>query len=120
MVTTVQAIDISLLRYIPDLLAWAIGIAAAIIMVRQGGLKDEKLLLAGCILMLLAPLGGLLLQGWLVPLFRERDMNFIELTRNWAWITLNIAVSLCSLAGLVCVVWAFLVKFWTKKQGVVK
>ena len=120
MESTVYEIDISSLRYIPELVAWVTGIILAIIMVRRGGMKAEILFMAGCVLMLLSPLSGLLLHGWLVPVLREKDMGLFELMRNWVWIALNITVGLCSLAGLVCLIWAFLAKFWIKKQEVAK
>jgi hypothetical protein len=115
--TTVVTFEISSLRYIPELIAWAVGVIMAVIMVRRGGLKAEKLLLAGCGLMLLAPLTGILLHGWLLELIREQDRSYIELMRHAAWVAFNIIVSLLSLAGLVCLIWAFLSRFSPKKPG---
>jgi hypothetical protein len=120
MYTTVCNINISALTHLPELLAWVVGIILAIIMVRRGGLKAEKLFLAGCVLTLLSPLSGLFLQGWFVPALHDRDMALFELTRNWVWIVFNIIIALGSLAGLVCLVWAFLLKFWKKKQEVTR
>ncbi len=113
--TTVVAFEISSLRYVPELIAWVIGVILAVIMVRRGGLKAEKLLLAGCCLMLLAPLTGLLLNGWLMQLLRDQDGSYIEIMRHPAWIVFNITVAVLSLAGLVCLIWAFLARFKKKK-----
>ena len=120
MESTVYEFNVSALTHLPELLAWVVGIILAIIMVQRGGLKAEKLFLAGCVLMVLLPLSGLLFQGWFVPAIRERDMGLFELTRNWVWIVFNIIIALGSLAGLVCLIWAFLLKFWKKKQEVTR
>jgi hypothetical protein len=95
--------EIFTLRYIPELLAWAIGIILAVIMVRRGGGKAEKLLLAGCCLIFVPRLGSLFIiyhniagsMGWV----------------NW----LSIPVAVLALAGLICLIWAFLTRFRTKK-----
>jgi positive regulator of sigma E activity len=110
-----SAIEISTLRYIPELLAWLIGVILAVIMVRRGGLKAETLLLVGCSLMLLAPLIGFALNGWLIQLLREQDGSYIEIMRHPGWIVMNVGVALLSLGGLVCLIWAFLTRFRTKK-----
>jgi MFS family permease len=120
MYTIVQTIDIPILRYVPELLAWIVGIVLAIIIVRRGGRKAEKLLLAGCVLMLFSPLSVLFLRAWFVPALQENDIGSLEIMRSPAWIVLNIMVGLCSLAGLVCLVWAFLLKFRNKKQEVAR
>ena len=103
-------------RYVPELLAWAIGIVLAVIMVQRGGAGLEKLLLAGCSLMFVAPLIGVLLNNWLNRLIQEQDTSYIEAVQSPLWIALSIAIALLSLAGLVCLVWAFFARFRTKKQ----
>jgi hypothetical protein len=113
--TSLQTIDISIFRYIPELIPWGIGIVLAIIMVKRGGTRLEKLLLTGCSLMFVAPLSGVLVNSWLNRLIREQDMDYIQAVQSPLWIILSIAIGLLSLAGLVCLVWAFLAKFSTKK-----
>jgi hypothetical protein len=113
--TTVVTFEISALRYVPELIAWIVGVILAVIMVRRGGLKAEKLLLAGCALMLLAPLTGILLHGWLLEIIREQDRSYIEIMRHPAWVAFNIITGLLSLAGLACLIWAFLTRFRGKK-----
>jgi hypothetical protein len=115
MESSVGIIEISSLRYVPELIAWVIGITLAAIMVRRGGLKAEKLLLAGCILLLLAPLSSLLFNSWLLEIIREQDRSYLEIFRHPIWIVYNVGVALLSLGGLVCLVWAFLSRFRTKK-----
>jgi hypothetical protein len=114
---SVITFEISSLRYIPELIAWGIGVILAVIMVRRGGLKAEILLLVGCVLMLLAPLAGLIMNGWLLQLIREQDRSVIDIFRQPVWIILNIGVALFSLGGLVCLIWAFLARFRAKKPG---
>ena len=115
METSVQTFEISTLRYVPELVAWGIGVILAIIMVWRGGFKAEKLLLAGCSLMFVAPLSGLLINGWLRQLLLEQGKSYIDMVRSPLWITVNIIVGLLSLAGIVCLVWAFWKKFRKKK-----
>ena len=115
METSVQIIEIPALRYVPELIAWAIGITLAVIMVRWGGLKAENLLLVGCVLMLLAPLTSLMSHGWLLAQTREGERSIAEIMQHPAWIILNVSMALFSLGGLVCLIWAFLARFRTKK-----
>lgn len=115
--TSVQAIEISMLRHIPELVAWAIGIVLAVIMVRRGGMKLEKLFLAGCCLMFVAPLSRLLLNNWLSNLALEQDISYLEIAQSPLWIAANILIALISLAGLVCLIWAFLAKFRKKREA---
>ncbi len=116
--TSVQIFEISTLRHVPELVAWGIGIILAIIMVRRGGRKAEKLLLAGCSLMFVAPLSGLLLNNWIRQLLLEQDTSYIDMVRSPLWISVSVGVGVLSLAGFVCLIWAFLAKFRTKKPEV--
>lgn len=113
---SVQTFEISTLRYVPELVAWGIGIILAIIMVRRGGGKAEKLLLAGCSLMFVAPLSGLLLQDQLRQLLLDQGRSYIDMIRSPLWIAVSIIVGLISLAGIVCLIWAFLARFRVRKQ----
>ena len=113
---SIQLFDIYTLTYIPELVAWGIGIALAIIMVRRGGVKAEKLLLAGCGLMFITPLASLLLRGVLKHYVFTQNLSYIGTMQSPLWIGVGIIIGLLILAGLVCLVWAFWVKFWTKKQ----
>ena len=114
--TTVQTIEISMLRHIPELVAWGIGIVLAVIIVRRGSLKLEKLFLAGCSLMFVAPLAGILLHNQLMQLLRVQDTSYLGIAQSPLWIAANILIALISLAGLVCLIWAFLAKFRKKQE----
>jgi len=107
--TSIQVVEISLLRYVPELVAWVIGLVLAIIMVRQGGGKAEKLLLAGCSLMFLVGIISVLL-GSMTPWLLEQRISAQEfgLIRSISIIP--------SLAGFICLILAFFVRFKTKKQ----
>ena len=85
-------------------------------MVRRGGLLLEKLFLAGCCLMFTAPLAGLLLHNRIMQLLRVRGTNYMENVQSPIWIAANILIALIGLAGLVCLIWAFLAKFRKKQE----
>ena len=113
MVTSVQIVEISMLRHIPELVAWLFGIVLAVLMVRQGGGKTEKLFLAGCSLMFVARLATPLLYELVQSLMWEQDMSNLSKAQTMGWATLPL--SILSLAGLVCLVWAFWVRFWRRR-----
>jgi hypothetical protein len=109
MTTSVQIVDISILRFIPEILAWAVGIVLAGLMVRRGGVKAEKLLLAGCSLMLFAGVMAVLLRG-MMPSMREWSISAQEMGIIYS------SSALPSLAGLICLIIAFWVRFRAKRQ----
>lgn len=97
----------------PYLAAWTVAVILAVIMVRRGGGKAEKLLLAGSSMMLVYSLASPLLQplwSWLV---REQGMSR---TAASGWFV-SLPLSILTVAGFVCLVWAFWLRFMTKKQG---
>ena len=112
--SSVQIVEISTLRYIPEILAWGVGIVLAVLMVRRGGVKAEKLLLAGCILMFVTRLATPLLSELVMSLVKERAMSNIAIAQTMGWVTLPMSV--LSLAGLVCLVWTFWVQFRVKRK----
>jgi hypothetical protein len=114
MTTSVQIVEISMLRYIPEILAWAVGIVLAVLMVRRGGGKAEKLLLAGCSLMFVARLASPLLSELVQSLMWKQDMSNLAKAQTMGWVTMPLTA--ISLAGLVCLVWGFWVKFWRRRQ----
>ncbi len=85
------------MEYIPEILAWLFGIVLAVRMVRRGGTKAEKLLLAGCSLMFIYLLASASHILWYII--------------GMAWVFMSILI----LAGLVCLVWAFWVRFWRRR-----
>ena len=110
MVTSVQIVEISILRYIPALLAWGIGIALGVLMVRRGSSKAEKLFLSGCALMFAVSIISMLL-GSMMPWIQEQRIGAQEIG-----VIRSLLAGIPSLAGFVCLVWAFWIRFWARRQ----
>ena len=112
--SVVETVNIPLLTYIPELVAWLVGIVIAVLILRRGGGRPEKLFLAGCILLFVArlasPLGSWLLQ----TLMFEEGLNYISRAQTMG-LFVSLPVSILALAGLVCLVWAFWVRFRIKR-----
>jgi hypothetical protein len=114
MVTSVQVVEISILRYVPEMLAWLVGIVLAVLMVRRGGGKAEKLLLAGCSLMFAVKLVTPLLSE-VVQSLSQSGMSYEEIANRMSLFS-GIPTSVLALAGLVCLVIAFWARFRAKRQ----
>ncbi len=110
-----QIVEISILRYVPELLAWGVGIVLAVIMVRRGGSKAEKLLLAGCSLMFIKQLASPLLQGLVQRLVSEQGRSYIDIAQTIG-LTISLPMGILGLAGFVCLVLAFWLRFRSEKQ----
>ena len=108
--TSVQIVEISMLRYIPELVAWGIGIALAVLMVRRRGGKAEKLFLVGCSLMFAVQLARPLLSELMQSLMSKQGMSNIDIAKTMG-LAINLPFSVLTIAGLVCLVWAFWVRF---------
>ena len=106
----------SILRIIPSLLVWVIGLVLSIKMLRRGGTKPEKFLIAGCSLLLIqtiiSPLSRILFDVWM----NQEDLGIRSISGTIAWISIPRAVF--SLAGFSCLVMAFWMKFKVKKPEV--
>ena len=105
----------SLLFRSPILLAWIVGIVIAARMLKRGGGKAERLLLIGCSLMfaenLISPFSTVLIT-WLiaeqaVPVQRAAFIGGIT----------GIPLGIISLAGIVCLVYAFWTRWRTKSAA---
>ena len=101
----------SLLRHTPELLAWLFGIVLAVLMLRRGGGKAEKLLLAGCSLMFVIQIALPFLSGLARLLASEQKMRL-----QTSVLTFQIPVPTLGIAGLVCLVYAFWVRFRARRQ----
>ena len=101
--------DTSWLRASPEIVAWLIGIVLAIVMVRRGGHRAEKLLLAGCSLMLAARLISLLLTN-VMPWIREQAMSAAEFG-----LALSLLAGVPALAGIICLGLVFWLRFRPKR-----
>ena len=107
-----ELVGSSFLGHIPSLLAWLVGIVLAVRMVRRGGSKAEKLFLTGCSLMFVIQLAFPFLSGLAQWLVIE-----LEMSRAFAsGLVLSLPVGVLGLAGLVCLVYAFWLRFWIRKQ----
>ncbi|MFC1921096.1 hypothetical protein ACFLYQ_05170 [Chloroflexota bacterium] len=108
-----EGIGVNLLKSIPGLIAWITGVIVAVIMIRRGGAKAEKLLLIGCSLMLFNAFANPFLRGLTSYLAYEKDISYQVI----GWIPMPLAV--ISLGGFICLVWSFWLKFWKKRKETV-
>ncbi len=104
-----------LLRNTPELIAWLVGIVLAVLMVRRGGGKTEKLLLSGCALMFISALASPLLSELVQSLMFEEGMSNLSRAQMMS-LFVSLPRGVLSLAGLVCLVWAFWVRFRAKRE----
>jgi len=86
-------------------LAWLAGIVLTVLMLKRGGGKAEKLLLTGCAVMFVDTLFISIRKGILPWLMNEHGMTLIGVS------SLHWTQSILSLAGIVCLVIAFWMKF---------
>ena len=106
----------TIIRVMPSLLVWVTGLVLSIKMLRRGGARPEKLLVAGCSLLLLktmlSPLPRILIDFWM----NREDMGVMTVGRMMSIFSIPGAVF--SLAGFICLIMAFWMKFKVKKPGV--
>ena len=105
-----ETAGLRLLENIPAIAAWCTGLVLAVLMVKRGGGKAEKLLLAGCCLMLIIEL----VQPFLVELARQLSEERFSAATYGAII--SIPLSILGLAGFICLIIAFWMRFRRKKQ----
>ena len=108
------AITQDLVSTIPMLLVWLAGIFLAVLMVRRGGGKPEKLFLAGFSSMFASKLVSSLMMGLVTWWMSEQDMSGVSAGRVMGWT--SVAIIILSLGGVVCLVWAFWLRFWRKRK----
>jgi len=106
-----------LLQHTPALLAWLVGIVLAVLMVRRGGGKAEKLFLVGCALMFVVDLINPLLRELVKWWMSGQDMSYIA-TAQAMGLAVSLPLGVLSLVGLVCLAWAFWIRFWKKRREV--
>ncbi|MFC1847376.1 hypothetical protein ACFLW5_00990 [Chloroflexota bacterium] len=99
----------SLLRNTPELVAWLVGIVLAVLMVRRGGARAEKLLLTGCSFMFASKLASPFLSEFITRLMSEKEMSNIATAQTMGLARLLLAI--LGIAGFVCLVWAFWTRF---------
>ena len=108
-----ELVRLSLLQHIPEILGWVVGVILAVRVLRSGGGKAEKLFLAGCSLKLVVYLVIPFMSGLVNSLMHQGGRN-LQTTA----LIFQLPLSILSLAGFVCLVYAFWLKFWTRKQGI--
>jgi hypothetical protein len=108
-------IGLTLSRNIPELIAWILGIVLAAIMLRRGAARPEKLLLAGCSLMLAHSLANPFIQAFIRFRVMERDIGAVETAQMVGWYSMPLM--LVSIAGVACLAAAFWFRFWKRKEG---
>src|SRR4030043_1740942 len=97
------------LRIVPSLLVWIIGLMLSVKMLKRGGSKPEKLLIVGCCLVLLktilSPLPRIMIDVWV----NREGMSALSVGRMMSIFSIPGAVF--GLAGFICLVMAFWLKF---------
>jgi hypothetical protein len=100
-----EVIGSQLLGRVPYILAWGVAVVFAAVMERRSHGKAEKLLLAGTCLMLVVQIVAPVLQE-IAPRFSGQGAYLITITYINAIIT-----GIVSAAGIICLVYAYWVKF---------
>jgi len=103
---------LSILPSALPLAAWIVGVVFAVKMVRQKGGRAERFLLAGACLMLLASILVIPTSAFGTWLRIDREMTNVQIA---LWLSIfDLIRGIISLAGIVCLVYAFWQKFKTK------
>jgi len=103
-----EAVTPALVGSIPVFLAWLVGIALAVRMVRRGGGKAEYLLLTGCVLMFVATIVSPLLAGLSIQMVQRHELQRASMVSA-------LPASILRMVGIVCLVCAFWIR-WKSKQ----
>ena len=102
-----------LLASVPALVGWIVAVVLAAIMLRRGGARAERFLLIGASLMLLGAFLDIPTPALSIWLSVARGMTNVE-TALWLSI-FGLIRGVISLAGIICLVYAFWVKFKSGK-----
>lgn len=105
----------NLLNNLPGILVWGSGIVVATVLLHRGGGLAEKLFLAGTCLMFFAALAGPLL---LAPARWSIDGAGGTRAGAVTYGLLVLPLGVFSLAGLVCLVWGFWLRFRPRKREI--
>jgi hypothetical protein len=95
-----------LIRYLPEIVLWITALIFAAMMLKRGGGRAEKLFLSGCVLMVLYTLLDLFMGAWFAIASNNGSVRQMVILRSLS--------SIPSLAGLICLTIAFVMKFWVK------
>ena len=94
---------------VPPLVGWIVAIILAVIMLRRGGGRAERFLLAGASLMLVQSLIAILTATLSIWLTADRGMAATEAA--FVLGMFGLIRGLVGLAGIICLVYAFWIKF---------
>ena len=100
-----------LINAAPSLVAWIVAIIVAVIMIRRGGGRAERFLLSGSCLMLVSALLSVPIPA-IVPWLVEGGASRVEAVSVLSGF--NLFRGLVGLAGILCLVYAFWIKFKVK------
>jgi hypothetical protein len=104
------------IRIIPSLIVWVLGLILSIRMIRHGGTKPEKLFVAGCSLMLFTTLLNPFSRILLDISMDQEGIGFTSVGRTMFLISIPRMVF--SLAGFICLIMAFWMKFRFEKPEI--
>ena len=100
-----------LINAAPSLVAWIVAIIVAVIMIRRGGGRAERFLLSGSCLMLVSALLSVPIPA-IVPWLVEGGASRVEAASMISGF--NLFRGLIGLAGILCLIFAFWIKFKVK------
>ncbi len=107
-----QVILSSLIPTAPYLAAWIVAIVFSAIMLRRGGGRAERFLLTGSCLMLASTLFRSVASAVIQVLFIQKGWDALRVATVLSYN--GLFFGLVSLAGIVCLVYAFWIKFKVK------
>ena len=114
----VASVFMSLLFATPYLAAWITAIVLSAIMLRHGGGRAERFLLAGSCVMLAQKLfsvpASVVTQLLIIPSLLERGWS--RAIASSVLSSINVFFGLVSLVGIICLVYAFWIKFKVKSR----
>ena len=93
----------------PPLVGWIIAVVLAAIMLKRGGARAERFLLAGTSLMLVQSLVTALTSAIVTWLTSDRDITNVEIASVMG--AFGLLRGIIGLAGIICLVYAFWAKF---------
>ena len=102
-----------ILSSIPSLVGWIIAVIFASIMLRRGGARAERFLLIGACLMLISSVLAIPTSALGIWLQTGREITNVQ-TAFWLSI-FGLFRGIISLAAIICLVYAFWVKFKSAK-----
>lgn len=104
---------LSLITSIPVLLAWLVGIVLAVIMLRRGGGRAEKLLLIGCSLLFVSQIVRPFLTALAMWLVANSEVTRVQAASTAG--LLRLPLSILDMAGIVCLLFAFWFRWRVKR-----